>query len=197
MLNYLIEKAISLVFSGTGRPNSTDGGNGLATLSRGILGLNNELVLKTDTSGRLVGPNPATASQASFFNPDLHIILTATRTVLASENGATFYLNSATEFATTLPAPFLGARYTFIVKAAPASASYTIVTASSANIIKGTQYVCADAAGDAGTADDTITLVDGQAVAGDRVELWSDGTSWFANAFTAVAAGLTFTQETA
>lgn len=121
-------------------------------------------------------------------------ILTATYAVSQDENGTVFYLNSATEFVTTLPAPFLGAEYTFIVKAAPASASYTVVTSGSANIIKGLQNSVAGDAGDSGTADDTITFVDGQAVAGDKVELFSDGTSWFAYAISKVAAGVTFTQ---
>lgn len=123
-----------------------------------------------------------------------HKILTATYTVTAEENGTTYYLNSATEFVTTLPAPFLGARYTFIVKAAPSGASYTVVTASSANVIVGNQNSVAGDAGDFGTADDTITFVNGQSVAGDKVELFSDGTSWFAYAISKVAAGVTFTQ---
>jgi hypothetical protein len=121
-------------------------------------------------------------------------ILTATYTVPQSENGTIYYLNSATEFVTTLPAPFLGAEYTFIVMAAPAAASYTVVSASSANVIKGLQNSVAGDAGDSGTADDTISFVDGQAVAGDKVEVFSDGTSWFAYAISKVAAGVTFTQ---
>jgi hypothetical protein len=120
--------------------------------------------------------------------------LTATYAVPADENGLTYFLNSATEFVTTLPAPFLGAHYTFIVKAAPSGASYTVVTNGSANIIKGLQNSVAGDAGDFGTADDTISFVDSQAVAGDKVELWSDGTSWFAYAISKVAAGVTFTQ---
>lgn len=121
-------------------------------------------------------------------------IVTATNVITAAESGTTFYLNSTTEFVSTLPAPALGLNYEFIVTGAPSGASYTIVTTSSANIIKGQQYVAADAAGDTGTADDTITFVDGQSVAGDRVVVKSDGTSWFAYAFSAVAAGITFTQ---
>lgn len=120
--------------------------------------------------------------------------VTATRAVLASENGRTFYLDSATEFVTTLPAPFLGAHYIFIVAAAPSGASYTVVTNGSANIIKGNQNSVAGDAGDFGTADDTITFVDGSSVAGDKVEVFSDGTSWFAYAISKVAAGITFTQ---
>jgi hypothetical protein len=121
-------------------------------------------------------------------------ILTATYSVPADENGTIYYLNAATEFVTTLPAPFLGAEYEFIVKAAPAGANYTVVSASSANVIIGMQNSVAGDAGDTGTADDTINFVGDSALAGDRVILRSDGTSWFANAFSKVAAGITFTQ---
>lgn len=121
-------------------------------------------------------------------------IVTATNVITAAESGKTFFLNSATEFVSTLPAVAAGLRFTFICTAAPSGASYTIVTNSSSNIIKGNQNSVAGDAGDFGTADDTITFVDGQAVAGDKVELWSDGTSWFAYAISKVAAGITFTQ---
>lgn len=120
--------------------------------------------------------------------------VTATNVITAAENGKVFLLNSATEFVSTLPAPAAGLHYTFIVVAAPASASYTVVTTSSANIMKGMQLCAADAAGDTGTADDTVTFADGQAVAGDMIEVWSDGTSWFIVAKSRVAAGITFTQ---
>ena len=122
--------------------------------------------------------------------------LTAASTLTAAQSGTTLFLNSATEFATTLPLPAAGLMYTFIVKAAPSGASYTIVTSGSANIIKGVQVTAQDAggSGDSGTADDTITFVDGQAVAGDTVTVISDGTNWFAYAVTKLVAGLTFTQ---
>ena len=105
--------------------------------------------------------------------------LTDASTLTAAQSGTTFFLNSATEFATTLPAPVAGLTYTFIVKTAPSGASYTIVTASSANIIKGQAVNAAGVAGDTGTADDTISFVDGQAVAGDMVTVISDGTNWY------------------
>lgn len=120
--------------------------------------------------------------------------VTATNVITAAESGKTFFLNSATEFVSTLPAPAAGLRFTFIVVAAPSGASYTVVTTSSANIIKGNQNSVAGDAGDFGTADDTISFVDGQSVAGDKVEVISDGTSWFAYAISKVAAGITFTQ---
>lgn len=121
-------------------------------------------------------------------------IVTATNVITAAESGKVFFLNSATEFVSTLPAPAAGLKFTFIVTAAPSGASYTVVTNGSANIIKGLQNSVAGDAGDSGTADDTITFVDGQAVAGDKVEVYSDGTSWFAYAISKVAAGITFTQ---
>lgn len=121
-------------------------------------------------------------------------VVTATNAITAAESGTTFFLNSATEFVSTLPAPALGLNYTFIVGAAPSGASYTIVTNGSANIIKGMAVNAAGDAGDTGTADDTISFVDGQAVAGDRVYVVSDGTSWFAYGDSRVAAGITFTQ---
>jgi len=77
--------------------------------------------------------------------------------------------------------------------AAPSGASYTVVTNASGNVIKGKQISVAGDAGDTGASDDTISFVDGQAVAGDRVEVWCDGTSWFAIGISNVAAGLTFT----
>lgn len=145
--------------------------------------------------------NEGSATSADF-NPVLSgvaktEVTTATNGITAAESGKTFFLNSATEFVSTLPAPAAGLRYTFIVTAAPSGASYTVVTTSSANIIKGLQNSVAGDAGDSGTADDTITFVDGQAVAGDKVEVISDGTSWFAYAISKVAAGITFTQASA
>ncbi len=121
-------------------------------------------------------------------------VVTASNTIAASETGTVFILSSATEFPSELPAPAAGLNFVFIVGAAPSGASYTITTTSSSNVIKGKQISVAGDAGDTGSADDTITFVDGEAVAGDMVEVWSDGTSWFARATSAVAAGVTFTQ---
>ena len=125
---------------------------------------------------------------------DLTEVVTGTNVITAAESGSVFFLDSATEFVSTLPAVAAGLHFTFIVKTAPSGASYTVVTDSSANIIKGKSFPADGAAGDTGTADDTVSFVDGQSVAGDRVEFYSDGTSWFAYAFPSVAAGITFTQ---
>lgn len=113
-------------------------------------------------------------------------VVTATNVITADESGKTFFLNSATEFVSTLPAPALGLKYTFVVSAAPSGASYTVVTNASANIIKG-HILSSDlnAASDADfetSGGDTLTFVDSKAVAGDCATFISDGTSWFVQA---------------
>lgn len=128
---------------------------------------------------------------------DLTEAVTATNVIGAAETGTVFFLNSATEFVSTLPAPAAGLRFTFIVKAAPASASYTIVSDSGTDNIHGAVYAAEDAlgSGDAtsGTAADTITFVDGKAQVGDMVELYCDGTLWYAKAFATQQDAITFT----
>lgn len=133
-------------------------------------------------------------SLAGFIGPIAQSSLTAASTLTAADSGNSYFLDSATEFATTLPLPAAGLCFTFIVKSAPSGANYTIVTSASANIIKGQAYPASGDAGDTGTADDTISFVSAAAVAGDMVTLVSDGTSWFAKAWCAVATGVTFTQ---
>lgn len=119
--------------------------------------------------------------------------VTAANVIDAAESGSVFFLSAANEFASTLPAPAAGLHFTFIVAAAPAGASYTVVTNASANIIIGHAFGSDGNASDTGTTDDTITFVDGQAVVGDRVDVFCDGTNWFAYGFSAVPAGITFT----
>jgi hypothetical protein len=118
----------------------------------------------------------------------------ATRQLSADETGLVLFLNQSSGFVVTLPLPAKGLRYEVICATAPSGGSYTVVTANSANIIKGLQTPVDGTAGDFGTADDTVTFVAAQAVAGDKVEFFSDGTSWFAYAVSKVAAGITFTQ---
>jgi hypothetical protein len=120
--------------------------------------------------------------------------LTATTTLTAKTSGATYFLNSATEFVTTLPAVAAGLKFTFVVKAAPSGASYTVVTASSANVMLGQVVSSAGATGDSETSGgDTLSFVDGQAVVGDRADFVCDGTSWYVSAKSKVVAGITIT----
>lgn len=120
--------------------------------------------------------------------------LTATNTLTTADCGKTLLLNSATEFATTLPTPTAGCKLKFVVKAAPASASYTVVTASSENVIIGGINELETDTGDDGPYDDdadTITFADGVAVVGDMVEMNSDGTSWYINGQAKADGGIT------
>lgn len=117
-------------------------------------------------------------------------VVTATNVINDYENGKTFYLNAAGGFTSTLPAPFAGARFRFIVKTAPTT-SYVIVTASSANIMYGMMEERAGAAGVAGAARDTFNFVANQSIIGDWVEFYSDGTNWYYHGMVDVAAGNT------
>lgn len=122
--------------------------------------------------------------------------VTATNTITAEESGKTFFLSSATEFVSTLPAPAAGLRFKFIVAAAPSGASYTIVTNASANVIVGAFASSADAGGSMdseASGGDTITFVDGQATLGDWVEVISDGTKWYATGISADEDAITIT----
>ena len=123
--------------------------------------------------------------------------LTAATTLTGLDSGKTIFIDNATGFATTLPLPRAGMKFTFINKTANTSGNHTIVTASSANIIAGNQNSVAGDAGDTSTADDTISFVANNSLAGDKVELTTDGVTWFAFVVSRVAAGVTFTQASA
>ena len=123
-------------------------------------------------------------------------VVAATNAIAASESGKVFFLNHATEFDSTLPAPAAGLRFTFVVTNAPETGSYTI-TSNAANEIIGQVYTL-----DVNSATDpdfetagsnTITFVAAKAVVGDKVELICDGTNWFAYAFCSVFDAITFT----
>ncbi len=123
-------------------------------------------------------------------------VVAATNAITAAESGATFFLNDATEFVSTLPAVAAGLRYKFIVTAAPASASYTIVTPAGADLMAVILTAGGiDDASDVAVDRDVITFVDAQAVVGDWVECISDGTKWFCQGSAAVAAGITTGQS--
>lgn len=121
----------------------------------------------------------------------------ATNVLTKAESGKTMFLSSATEFVTTLPAPAAGLEFEFIVAAAPSGASYTVVTNSSANIIKG--HILTSDVNSATDADlevsggDTLSFVDSKAVAGDRARFVSDGTNWFVQAACTVFDAITIT----
>jgi len=120
--------------------------------------------------------------------------LTEASTLASGDSGKIFYLNSATEFTTTLPACSGNAGFsvTFIVKAAPSGANYVISSASSSDYILGSVV---DGAGTVDTSDGTdtnVNFINGQAVVGDWVKLTCDGSSWYiVGGLGKVAAGIT------
>ena len=107
-------------------------------------------------------------------------ITTATYTVGAEQSGTIFTLNKDDGITVTLPVPAAGLKFEFVVATAPTT-SVTIVTNASANIIHGQITTSEDAAGCVACAasSDTITLVANLAIVGDRVNVVSDGTSYF------------------
>ena len=119
---------------------------------------------------------------------------TAAGTITAADHGLTVFLDNATGFATTLPAPIAGFRCKVASKTSNTSGNHTIVTPSSTNIIKGFATNAAGALVTPLSDGDTISFVANQSVAGDQVELISDGTSWFMTGFAQVAAGITNTK---
>lgn len=172
------------------KPASTLTGNRVATIQDSAT----QVLVAQDTTDTLTNKTLTSPVINTPTVKDLTEVVAATNVIAATETGTTFFLNHATEFVSTLPAPAAGLKFRFIVSAAPSGASYTIVTTSSNNIIKGNVVNSEDAAGDSETSGgDTISFVDGQAVAGDMVEVYCDGTNYFAYGTCKVAAGITIT----
>ena len=127
--------------------------------------------------------------------------LTAAHTVTVAECGTEFLLNSATEFAVTLPnAADAGQGWwaRFIIAAAPASADYTVIaTDSDGDNIHGVVLTGEDSSADAdktaGTGTDVITFVDGKAKQGDFVDIMTDGTNWYVWGAASEHDGITYT----
>ena len=120
-------------------------------------------------------------------------VVTATNGITAAENGKTFFLSAAAGFVSTLPAPAVGLRYTFIVSLAPTSNGYDIATNAGANIIKGLAFEAETDTEDDGPTDqnaDNLNLAANVAVAGDNVTVVSDGTSWFFTGGSAADGGI-------
>lgn len=148
-----------------------------------IIAYENSRLNTVDSSGAL-----KPVSQATYET------VTTTNVITAAETESVFLLNAAGGFTSTLPAPAAGLHFTFIVKTAPTTA-YLIKTTSSANIIKGQMVSSQATAGDTGTTDDNINFVASSAVAGDKIEVYSDGTSWFAYGNATLTASITFTTD--
>jgi Flp pilus assembly protein TadG len=110
--------------------------------------------------------------------------LTGATTITTAQSGTCFTLGTAAGFTVTLPAVAncSGCEWDFVVKVAP-TGSYIIHSA--ANNIHGS-YVCSDLSSGTdsgstlGTAVDDITFVLNKAQIGDKCNIWSDGTYFYA-----------------
>lgn len=127
--------------------------------------------------------------------------VTAANVLTAAESGKVSFLASTSEFQTTLPAistVSAGWSHTFIVVSAPSGASYTIITGNSLeNVLVGGCVERETDTGDDGPylADaDTITLVDGVSVKGDRIDIVSDGSYFYVTGQVNADGALTITQ---
>lgn len=124
---------------------------------------------------------------------------TAANTLAASECGKTILINSASGFATTLPTPTSGCSFKFVVKTVNTDATnHTIVTDSGANIMIGGINELEVDTNDDGPyqADaDTITFNSSAAVAGDLVNIFSDGTSWYFDGQTNADGGISLSSS--
>lgn len=133
--------------------------------------------------GALAVTGALTAGATSF--KDATEVVAATNVITAAESGAVFFLASATEFVSTLPAVAAGLHFTFIVSAAPSGASYTVVAASGTPIVGHVLSSDLNAASDGDFETSgvlTLTFVDSKAVKGDMAEFWCDGTNWYVTA---------------
>lgn len=115
-------------------------------------------------------------------------IVTAANTIADGECGTTYFLNAASEFASTLPSPAAGCSFRFIVMAAPVGTAYTIVTPGGGNLIDGTTVVNGGVIGCVN--EDTITFTASAAISGDWVYLISDGTNWYVTGQAFAATGI-------
>lgn len=112
-------------------------------------------------------------------------VVITTKAVTAAESGKTFYLDLAGGFVVTLPAVAIGLRYKFILRTA-VTGSLTIVCPAAAALFKGhvltTDVNSATDSDFDTTAVATLTFVLNKAVAGDLIEIESDGVNWFYSA---------------
>lgn len=163
---------------------SIDGEYVVANKSGSVIELVDETRTQTLTNKTLTSP---TITGAVITQPTS----TPTGAGAVVAGGGVVFLNAAAGFALTLPAVAAGLRVRFIVGAVFATTNFTIVTASSANVIQGgaivnSVYVPA-------VDEDTISFVASAETIGDYVELNCDGTNWLCEGVGALAGSITFT----
>jgi hypothetical protein len=117
--------------------------------------------------------------------------ITAAKTLTKDDNGKTYFLNNATGFATTLPAPAAGLNFKFILKAVLSSGDHTVVTSGAAAIIEG--HIVVAGAVVLGVNEKQVNFKVTAGDVGDYVELTCDGTKWYLHGGAGASAGMTLT----
>lgn len=119
-------------------------------------------------------------------------VITAANVITAAESGTTYFLNSATGAAQTLPAPAAGLHFWFIISTVPTSGNMTVTTNGGDNIIEG--MIDVNSTKVPAVNEDTINFIASTCVIGDWARVVSDGTSWFVSGQSVGGAGaITFT----
>ena len=119
---------------------------------------------------------PVVIGADSFFTP------VAAKTLTAKDNGLTFKITT-TGYTYTLPAPFAGAYWRFVISTALAT---DFVINGGNSLMHGSVDI--NSARVNWTGDSVITIQDDKETIGDWYELWSDGTNWYVDGFGEIAA---------
>jgi len=126
-------------------------------------------------------------------------VLTEAKTLTHSSSGKTYFLDAAAGFEVTLPTPRGGINFEFIVKTAPTASDYVISAKSDAKVIIGRAITSNVKVGTDATREESgssqIMFVVPDAKVGDSVELISDGTYWYVNAFASNYAGIVIADQ--
>jgi hypothetical protein len=139
-------------------------------------------------------------SGATFGHKKKVVKLGAAYQLLEADSGKIFMLNSASEFATTLPAiKDAGAGWycKIVVDAAPSGAAYTVVEKAADDtdviIVNGINELEVDTNedGPSSTGCTTITFADGVAIQGDFIDIWCDGENYYVSGQTKADGGIT------
>ncbi len=142
--------------------------------------------------GTKITATPAELNLAADSSASIEVV-TTTNVLLATESGKTLIVNSATAFVSTLPAVAAGLRFRFVCGATGVTGgNHTIVpNASDDNTIYGQAQVAGALV--AAAAEGSINLIADKFIAGDYVDVISDGTNWYVSGMTVTTAGCTFT----
>ena len=116
-------------------------------------------------------------------------VIAAVTTLTAATSGTSYDLTAAAGAAVTLPALEAGLNFRFVVGSAFATTNWTVV--STTNVINGNALVAG--AHVAGASENTISFVASAESVGDWVDLYCNGTLWFAKGSGVTTGSITFT----